>query len=157
MMQNMKYKDSTGSAQPDSSGARRASEESADNSQTPNPEVSAKRQRRRYTKQYKCSIVEQANACQNTGEVGALLRREGLYSSSLSNWKKLYREGALQSLSGKKRGPAANPQMANQRALSQLEKKVAKLERELEKAHAIIDVQKKLSVILSMMPEQDES
>ena len=123
----------------------------------PNPEVSTKRQRRTYTKQYKLDIVEQANACNNAGEVGALLRREGLYSSSLSNWKKLYREGALHSLAGKKRGPLPDVKKANRREVTQLEKKVAKLERELEKAHAIIDVQKKLSLILSTMQDQGES
>lgn len=152
MMQSMTNKNQSKIHSSDSSGARRASEESAEKPVAPNPEVTVKRQRRTYTKQYKLSIVEQANACHTAGEVGALLRREGLYSSSLSNWKKLYRQGALQSLSAKKRGPVPKPNPAELKQLTALEKKVAKLERELEKAHAIIDVQKKLSLILSTIP-----
>ena len=157
-MQNMNTKPSdNASSIADSSGARRATDESAATSSIPNPEVSAKTLRRRFTTQYKLSIIQQADACQSTGEIGALLRREGLYSSSLSTWRRLHQTGALGSLSAKQRGPKAHPAAMEKREISRLEKRVAKLEHELQKAHTIIDVQKKLSLILSNLPEQEES
>jgi transposase len=157
-MQNMiKPKQSFTAVLADSSGARRASEESAENSAIPDPEVSEKRQRRRFTAQYKRSIVEQAEACQNAGDVGALLRREGLYSSSLSSWRRQYRQGALDSLNAQTRGPKPRPDAARHREVSRLEKRVAKLEHELVKAHTIIDVQKKLSILLANLPDQEKS
>jgi transposase-like protein len=158
MMQNMiNPKQSFNAVVADSSGARRASEESAEIPTIPDPEVSEKRQRRRFTAQYKRSIVEQAEACQNTGDVGALLRREGLYSSSLSSWRRQYRQGALDSLNAQARGPKPRPDATRRREVSRLEKRVAKLEHELVKAHAIIDVQKKLSVLLANLSDQEES
>jgi transposase len=158
MMQNMiKPKQSINDRMADSSEARRASEESAEKLIPPNPEISEKRPRRRFTAKYKRSIVEQADACQNAGEVGALLRREGLYSSSLSSWRRQYRQGALDSLNARTRGPKPRPDAARHREVSRLEKRVAKLEHELIKAHTIIDVQKKLSVLLGNLPVQEES
>ena len=70
----------------------------------PDPEVSAKATRRRFTPQYKLSIVEQADECETPGDIGRLLRREGLYSSHLSAWRKAAREGSLRELA-RKRGP----------------------------------------------------
>ena len=70
----------------------------------PDPEVSAKATRRRFTAAYKLSVVEQADRCETPGEIGELLRREGLYSSHLSGWRKAAREGSLRELA-KKRGP----------------------------------------------------
>lgn len=137
----------------DSKRARRASGESPS---LPDPEVEVKAGRRRFTTQYKLSIVEQADRCQHPGEIGALLRREGLYSSHLSTWRRLRREGALQGLSAQPRGPKPNVAAAEQREIARLQKQVSKLERELEKAHTIIDVQKKLSALLSTIPK-DES
>ena len=89
----------------DSKGARRASEESPS---LPDPEVEVKTERRRFTSQYKLSILKQADQCQHPGETGALLRREGLYSSHLSTWRRLRREGVLQGLSPQQRGPKPN-------------------------------------------------
>ena len=158
MMQNMiKPKQSYNAIVAESSGARRASEESAATPTIPDPEVSEKRQRRRFTARYKRSIVEQAEACQNTGDVGALLRREGLYSSSLSSWRRQYRQGALDSLNAQPRGPKPRPNAMQHREVSHLEKRVAKLEHELVKAHTIIDVQKKLSALLANLPDEEES
>ena len=74
----------------DLKGARRATEESPS---LPDPEVEVKTERRRFTSQYKLSILKQADQCQHSGEIGALLRREGLYSSHLSTWRRLRREG----------------------------------------------------------------
>jgi transposase len=125
--------------------------------QTPNPQVLSKARRRTFSDTYKLSILEQADQCQGSGEVGALLRREGLYSSHLSTWRQLRRDGMLQALKGKKRGPKTTQTSAHRQELEQLRRRNAKLERELEKAHTIIDVQKKLSSILAAMPDDDET
>ena len=138
----------------DSKRARRASEESPS---PPDPEVEVKAGRRRFTPRYKLSIVEQADQCQHPGEIGALLRREGLYSSHLSTWRRQRREGELQGLSPQQRGPKPNTAAAEQREIARLQKQVSKLERELEKAHTIIDVQKKLSALLSTIPKDESS
>jgi len=138
----------------DSKRARRASGESPS---LPDPEVEVNAGRRRFTTQYKLSIVEQADQCQHPGEIGALLRREGLYSSHLSTWRRQRREGMLQGLSPQQRGPKPKAAAAEQREIARLQKQVSKLERELEKAHTIIDVQKKLSAMLSTLPKDESS
>ena len=126
-------------------------------SETPNPQVESKEPRRAFTTAYKLSILAQADRCENSGEIGALLRREGLYSSHLSNWRRLRREGTLQALEPKQRGPKAALRPAERRELEQLCRRNAQLEHELEKARTIIDVQKKLSVLLSNLPEDEPS
>ncbi len=108
----------------------------------PNPQVKAKEPRRSFTTHYKLSILTQADQCENAGDIGALLRREGLYSSHLSNWRRLRRDGTLQALEPKQRGPKAALPSAERRELEQLRRRNARLERELEKARTIIDVQK---------------
>lgn len=125
--------------------------------QTPDPQVPSKVRRRTFSDTYKLSILEQADQCQGSGEVGALLRREGLYSSHLSAWRQLRRDGTLRALKSKKRGPKTTQTSAQRQELEQLRRRNAKLERELEKAHTIIDVQKKLSSILSAMPDDETS
>ena len=137
----------------DTNRARRASGESPS---LPDPEVEVKAGRRCFTTQYKLSIVEQADQCRHSGEIGALSRREGLYFSHLSTWRRQRREGVLQGLSPQQRGPKPNVAVTDQREIARLQKQVSKLERELEKAHTIIDVQKKLSALLSTIPK-DES
>jgi transposase len=125
--------------------------------ETPDPQVKSKTIRRAFTTAYKLSILEQADQCQGHGEVGALLRREGLYSSHLSTWRRLRRDGTLQALKNSKRGPKPTLDPAVRRELEQLRRRNAKLEHELEKARTIIDVQKKLSSILAAMPDDKES
>jgi len=156
MVQNMNTFNQYSPSHTDSSEACRAKEESGENVSPPNPEVSAKPTRRSFTAKYKLSIVEQADACRGSGEIGALLRREGLYSSHLNNWRKLHRQGALQSLSAQPRGPKAESTSVDVKVVAQLERKVAQLESQLDKAHTIIDVQKKLSVLLSNEPQQEK-
>lgn len=124
---------------------------------TPDPEVSSKARRRTFTQAYKLSILEQADQCRGSGEVGALLRREGLYSSHLTSWRRLRQEGALSALKGKKRGPKTTLTSAERKELDQLRRRNAKLENELDKARTIIDVQKKLSSMLATMPGDKES
>ena len=112
---------------------------------TPDPEVVAKPKRRQFTAQYRLRILEEADRCTQPGEVGRLLRREGLYSSHLTTWRRARRKGSLRELAAKKRGakPAQhNPLDAKVRAL---EAKVARLEHELHTAHTILDVQGKVA------------
>lgn len=120
-------------------------------------EVVAKAQRRKFTAAYKLAIVEEADRATDPGAVGALLRREGLYSSHLVDWRRLREAGALSALS-KKRGrkPTRNP-LAEEN--EKLKAKVSRLEKKLQQAEIIIDVQKKVSALLGIaLPEtsQDE-
>jgi len=125
--------------------------------ETADPQVKPKTIRRAFTTAYKLSILEQADQCQGTGEIGELLRREGLYSSHLSTWRRLRREGTLAALKNKKHGPKPTLSSAERRELEQLRRRNAKLEHELEKARTIIDVQKKLSSILALMSDDKGS
>src|SRR5574341_229622 len=78
----------------------------------PNPEVVVKAQRRRFTAEYKHRILQEADACTHPGEIGALLRREGLYSSHLNTWRQQRARGEWQGLTPAKRGRKADPQAA---------------------------------------------
>ena len=113
------------------------------------PEVLEKPWRRRFSAAYKARIVQEAETCTENGQVGALLRREGLYSSYLSKWRRQYREGARRALSDEKRGRrrSRNPvEVENER----LRKKVARLERQLHQANTIIEFQKKFAEVLGI-------
>ena len=117
---------------------------------TPDPEVVAKPKRRQFSAQYRLRTLEEADRCTQPGEVGRLLRREGLYSSHLATWRKARRKGSLRELASKKRGakPAErNPLDAKVRVL---EAKVARLEHELHTAHTILDVQGKVAGLLGL-------
>ena len=112
---------------------------------SPDPEVVAKPKRRKFTAQYRLRILEKADRCTRPGEVGRLLRREGLYSSHLTTWRRARRRGSLQELAAKKRGakPAQrNPLDAKVRVL---EVKVARQEHQLHTVHTILDVQGKVA------------
>ena len=110
-----------------------------------NPEVQPKTERRRFSAEYKQQMVIAAAECEH-GELGSLLRREGLTYTQISNWRKAYAQGTLD----KKRGPVANPNRAEMR---RLEAENARLKRQLERAEAIIEAQKKLARLL----EEDQS
>ena len=112
----------------------------------PHPEVEPKAVRRRFSAQYKRSILEQADRCTHLGDVGALLRREGLYSSHLSNWRRQRDEGLVP----RKRGRKVDPATADRRVIAKLARENERLQRQLKKAHTIIEVQKKLSEILGL-------
>ncbi len=109
----------------------------------PDPEVTEKASRRVFTASYKRSILEQAENCKQPGELGALLRREGLYSSHLAKWRRQCKSGEL----GQKRGPKAEPPSAKR--IQQLERDVVRLQRKLDHAELIINAPKKLSQLLS--------
>ena len=114
----------------------------------PDPEIVAKPTRRGFTAPYRLRILEEAERCTEPGEVGRLLRREGLYSSHLTNWRKARREGSLQGLASKQRG--ANPKQCNPLdwKVRELEAKVTRLEKELYQAYTILDVQGKVAGLL---------
>lgn len=139
-------------SEPDRSGGA-ANSGGAAPATIPNPEVPEKPKRRQFTAEYKRSIVAQAEACRDDGAIGALLRREGLYSSHLTTWRRQREQGELDALAPKKRGrkSTANPLAEeNQR----LWKENARLSRRLEQAELIIDVQKKVSALLGIsLPE----
>ena len=104
--------------------------------------------RRRFSAEYKASIVREAAACRESGEVGALLRREGLYSSHLSVWRRELRQHGVDGLVAKKRGPAAKAKPSAREV--QLEREKRKLEKRLAKAEAIIEFQKKVHELLGI-------
>jgi len=120
----------------------------------PDPEVVPKAKRRKFTAKYKLRIVEEADACTEPGQVGALLRREGLYSSHLAKWRQLRQEGQLQALS-KKRGRKAQDWSVAE--LAKLRRENERLRARLEQAEMIIEVQKKLSQILGLTPAESET
>lgn len=119
------------------------------------PEVTEKAQRRRFTGEYKRRIVEQYGAL-GRGEQGALLRREGLYSSHIDAWRKQREAGVLGGLAIKKRGPKARAQPAVDREKAELRRKVARLERKLQRAETIITIQKKVALALKELEEARE-
>jgi len=120
-------------------------------------EVSAKARRRRFSAAEKLRILKEADACTKPGEQGALLRREGLYSSHLTEWRRARERGELDALSPKKRGRKA-------KEAHPLDKKVAELQRSLEKAElrakraeALVELQKKVSELLGIqLPKEGE-
>lgn len=124
-------------------------------SSPPDPEVPEKKPRRRFTTAYKLRILKEHDACTAYGEVGALLRCEGLYYSNISTWLRQRDEGVLRGLTPKKRGrktKKVNP-LANE--VAKLERENKKLSKRLKQAETIIEVQKKISEILGI--SQDNS
>ena len=121
----------------------------------PDPEVVPKAKRRQFTAQYKLRILREADACPDPGQIGSLLRREGLYSSYLSKWRQQQEEGQLQALSSRKRGrKSQGPSMAE---LAELQRENERLRARLEQTEIIIDVQKKLSKLLGLTADSTES
>lgn len=109
------------------------------------PEVPEQARRRRFCAEYKLRILREAGVCTEPGEVGALLRREGLYSSLLSTWRRQREQGALEGLRSKKRGRKALRRDAKTQEIERLRKENERLQRRLDQAELIIDVQKKES------------
>lgn len=115
----------------------------------PDPEVLEKAKRRRFTAEFKLRIVAEADACEESGSIAALLRREGLYSSHLTEWRRAVREGSLGALA-KRRGPKAPHRTAATQELEQLRKENARLKHRLRQAETILEIQKKASEILGI-------
>lgn len=125
------------------------------NPQVADPEVSEVVKRRKHTASYKLRILKEADACTEQGQIGALLRREGLYHSNLTSWRKQRDEGSLQSLSCK-RGRKKKSVHPLTRKVEELEREVKHLRIKLNQAEMIIDVQKKISEILGIQMKQTE-
>ena len=109
----------------------------------PDPEVAPRAKRRAYTAAYKLRILQEADRCDQYGQIGALLRREGLYSSHLTTWRRQCAAGQLEALSGKKRG-----RKAQDAEVAALRKENQRLRAQLEQAELIIAAQKKLAQAL---------
>jgi transposase len=153
MMNNQDNQPDTSVSAGSLEGARRATgKDPAETPVTPTqiPKVEAKAVRRRFSAKYKRSVLEQADRCANPGDIGALLRREGLYSSHLTNWRRQREKGALGGLAPRKRGRKPDPATAERRVIAKLNKENERLRGQLKKAQTIIEVQKKLSEILEI-------
>jgi transposase-like protein len=118
------------------------------------PEVPEKATRRRFTRAYKEQILAEADQCTEPGELGELLRREGLYSSSLARWR---RERTAGTLDARKRGRKTNPNKKETQELAKLKRDNARLTERLRQAELIIEVQKKVSQMMGIkLPEKDD-
>lgn len=117
------------------------------------PEVPAKPTRRTFTAAYKLDVLRRADQCTEPGEIGELLRKEGLYSSNLNTWRHQRDAGALKAL-GKKRGRKVKP---SDNEKLRLQREVERLRRKLEQAEQIIEIQKKVASLLGIQLANDEN
>ncbi len=113
-------------------------------------EVMAKPTRRRFTTEYKLGVLQEADRCSRAGEIGALLRREGLYSSNLTAWRKQREKGELEGLAQKRRGPLRKEKNPLADKVKALERETARLRARAERAEGLVELQKKVSEILGI-------
>ena len=113
----------------------------------PDPEVRERPVRRHFSAEYKLRIVEEAERATEPGDIGSLLRREGLYSSHLTEWRRLHRAGALQALARPRGRPRPNPLAAE---VERLTRRTVRLEADLARAHRIIEIQSEVSELLGI-------
>ena len=114
----------------------------------PEVEVLAKAIRRRFTAEYKRKILREADTCTEPGAIGALLRREGLYSSNLTTWRAQRERGELAGLTPKKRGPAPQPTNPLAVKVAALERAVSREKARADRAEALVELQKKVAELL---------
>jgi len=128
-------------------------------STTPEVEVLAKAERRRFTLEYKRRILQEADACSRPGELGALLRREGLYSSHLAAWRSARARRELSGASSKRRGPKPRTVPADAKRILELEREIRRLRVRAERAEALVAIQKKVAALLGndLPPSNEES
>ena len=119
-------------------------------------EVVEKARRRRFKAAEKLRILKEADRCTKPGELGALLRREGLYSSHLSAWRAARQRGELAGLTARRRGPKPQPVDARDRKIAEFERKTRRLQARLERAEGLIEVQKKVSRLLGIPLTNDD-
>jgi len=112
------------------------------------------RRRRQFTSAERTRILSAADACKVPGEIGALLRREGIYSSLLATWRKQRALAQRSALESQKRGPKADPLLAQKQGMAQLTRDNERLRRQLAQAHTIIDVQKKVCSLLGLLTDE---
>lgn len=114
----------------------------------------AKAERRRFTAEYKLRVLREADRCKQPGEIGGLLRREGLYWSNLMNWRKQRERGELAGLTAKRRGPRGQEKNPLAERVRELERDNARLKRRAERAEGLVELQKKVSEILGIELEK---
>ncbi|MBD1870055.1 transposase [Cyanobacteria bacterium FACHB-471] len=122
----------------------------------PNPEVLEKAQRRIYTAEYKLRILQETDTC-SEGQIGAILRREGLYSSHLTTWRRQRQAGQLAALTANKRGRKPTPENPLSAQVERLRRENERLSQRLQQAELIIDIQKKASAILNITLETNNN
>lgn len=122
----------------------------------PDPEVPEIKPRRRFTAKYKLRILEEADACTVPGDLGRLLRREGLYSSNLTTWRRQREQGILNAMRPKKRGRKTKEINPLASEVARLEKEKRQLEEKLRKAEIIIEAQKKISELMKLTQNIEE-
>lgn len=123
----------------------------------PEVEVTGKAERRRFNTEYKKKILKAADECQRPGELGELLRKEGLYSSNLTAWRAAQKRGELAGLAPRKRGPKAAVKDARDKRIVELERETKRWKARAERAEALVELQKKVSEILGItLPESEE-
>jgi len=120
-------------------------------------QVVAKARRRVFTAEYKRRILKAADACATPGAVGALLRREGLYSSHLVVWRRVRARGELAALTPKKRGRKPTPVDPRERKIAELERHLAQVTARAERAEALVELQKKLAALLGRPLESERA
>lgn len=113
----------------------------------PEVEVLAKAKRRQFTQEYKRLILKEADACRRPGEIGALLRREGLYSSHLSAWRAARDRGELGGTGKRRRGPRARPEHPDTKRSKDLERENRRLRARAERAEGLVELQKKVAAL----------
>ncbi len=123
----------------------------------PDPEVEPQANRRQFSAQYKLHILEEADACTEAGQIGGLLRREGLYSSHLTTWRRQRRGGQLTALAPQKRGRPGQAPDAQAIELAELRQDNHRLQVRLQQAELIMEVQKKLSQLLGLAASETRS
>jgi transposase len=131
-------------------GERKGIDLAQDVEAAPDPELVERARRRRFTAEYKLRILRQADACSKPGEIGALLRREGLYSSLLTEWRRQRERGSLAALDRPRGRPKADPREAQ---IAALQRRLERAEVELEKARRVIEVQGNVSALLGDLLE----
>jgi transposase-like protein len=141
-------------------GARRATgvfPAGAPGSVSAETEVVAKAQRRRFTGEYKRRVVREADRCTTSGAIGALLRREGLYSSHLTHWRAARDRGELEGLAPQQRGPKAVAPDPRDKKIAEQEREIGKWRKRAARAEALVEVQKKLAILLGASLDSEPS
>ena len=121
------------------------------------PEVRENKPRRKFMAKYKLDILRKADACTEPGQVGAFLRREGLFSSNLTTWRRQREQGLLDAMSPKKRGRKKQEINPLSQEVARLQKENERLKRKLKQAETIIEIQKKMSEILGIPQDHNEA
>ncbi len=120
------------------------------------PEVPEKKPRRKFTAKYKLEILKKAEKCSRPGQIGLLLRKEGLYSSNLTTWRKQRDKGLLEAMTPKKRGRKRVEKNPLAREVARLQRDNERLKKKLKQAETIIEVQKKISQLLGISQDHNE-